>query len=293
MPENKSYTPLEPNFSNDLGLTSKLEFQPGKETTLFESTSFIYSALLILCIGAAAFVYGRGGLWRMQASESGVKKSNEEFTRATLGLFGVLILFPVLFLLNKDLLTGNIGLEKLKIDQTTSTSSILTSKASSYTNPSIPKNTDDPTGWKAIENDPMVREQLKALSGDGGVGVNRPVCNNPTASGCTIVGGLPPETLSMLGQLRATCTGIIEITGGSETAGHTSHGPGKTPVDISKSKPGDLNNCIATFRKSSRVPTNSMGNPLCYPNKVFENFGYVFCDEQGGAPHWHVYRPAN
>lgn len=272
---NKDYTPLEQKTAEALGLPP-ISYSSSQIVTLASSTSFIYMFLVIMCVGAAGFVYIKGGLLRMQASESGIRKSNEEFKRGTLGLLGVFILFLLLYTLNKGLLTADIGLGALKASRTKPFSS-ATSTSPSIKSPSIPKNNDDPTGWAAIQNDAAVRSQLASLP-NGGITVNRGVCLNPTQTSCTTVGGLPQATLSMLSQLRNSCGGRIMITGGTE-AGHKSHGPGLTPVDISLND-SSLESCVRSF-----PPTPAAD--FCY--RSYKRFGFTFCDEIG-IRHWHVYQ---
>ena len=110
------------------------------------------------------------------------------------------------------------------------------------------------------------------------ISVNRSVCINPVQTSCTTVGGLHPDTLVMLADLRKTCGGKITITGGSE-AGHKSHGPGLTPVDLSLSD-STLEECIRGF---------PAGKDIGFCRKTYQKFGYTFCDEIG-VRHWHVYK---
>ena len=264
-----SYTSLEPGFSQSIGIPSV-----GGVTSLLASTSFIYSLLIISCIGATAFVYLRGGLWRMQGTPASISKSNAEFKRGTLGLLGVLLLFLLLFTLNKDLLTGNVGLEGLRSIVGIKTPAVATGGDTVPTN----QQTGDQSWLDAIKEDPTVRDQLSKLSG-GGISVNKAVCGSPSQTGCTTVGGWPSATLSMLSQLRSTCSGNIQVTGGTE-AGHSSHGPGRTPVDLGI---GDstLNSCISKF---------ASGPNLGFCKKTYTNFGFIFCDENNANPHWHVFK---
>jgi hypothetical protein len=254
--------------------------------SFFATSSFVYMLLFTAIVGAAFYEYVLVGIYRMEASESGIRKSNETFKRTTLGLLGVFSLFLIIFTLNKSLLTGNVSLGELKDTNKPTASQAATPAVtaaaarpiSSVSNPSIPTNNDDPTGWNAIKNDATVREQLRNLP-NGGITVNKKVCNNPTQTSCTTVGGLPSETLAMLSSLRSACGGVISITGGTE-AGHRSHGPGKSPVDLSINSPGGLEACIRNFPASK---------PLDFCKKTYSNFGYIFCDERG-IPHWHVFR---
>lgn len=276
-----SYTLLEPGFSNSLG--GNVSFNTNTEPTFFTSTSFIYSLALTIILVTASFRYALAGVERMKASEEGIRESKAEFKRVTFGLLGVLGLWLVLFTVNKDMLTGDVGLSNLRSKPVSSggastVTPVNTGGGTSVT-PTIPKNNDDPTGWKAISDDAAVRQGLRNL-GNGGITVNKSVCLNPTQTSCTTVGGLPPETISMLTQLRNTCSGTITITGGSEN-GHSSHGIGKTPVDLSISSPGGLNDCIRAFPEG---PTKN------FCKKTYTQFGYIFCDELYTTPHWHVFK---
>ena len=260
------YQSLEPTITNSLGI-EKPTFN-NSSPSLFTSTSFLYTLFFVVIVVVAASRYAQAGLFRMEASERGIKNSNEIFKKTTLGLLGVFALWLILSTINKDLLTGNVGLDKLRATKGVSGGggggTTVLKPSSARDNPPIPANNDDPVGWEAIRNDSTIRAQLRNLA-NGGITVNKTVCINPTQKSCTTVGGLPPETISMLTQLRSTCSGEIEITGGSE-AGHSSHGPGKTPVDLSVSKPGGLNDCIRSF------PAGPAKN---FCKKTYTKFGYI------------------
>ena len=86
----------------------------GTTVSFFDSSSFIYMLLFSAIIGAAFYEYILVGVYRMEASESGIRKSNETFKRTTLGLLGVFALFLIIFTLNKGLLTGDVGLTSIK-----------------------------------------------------------------------------------------------------------------------------------------------------------------------------------
>ena len=272
MATNSSYTPLEPDIIKSISKDgAPLSFNANQSISLFTSTSFIYVALISACIVATAFVWIRGSLWRMEASESGIRKSNEEFKRGTLGLLGVLSLFLILYTVNRDLLTGEVGLVNLKTTPSTSSSSqIITSSNTSKPTPTTGSMVD------AINGDASIRAQLASNN----ISVNKPVCSDPSQTNCTTVGGLPASTLTMLSSLRSQCTGKIEITGGTE-AGHLSHGPNKTPVDISILNNNGLNDCIRRFPQGPN-------NGKCY--YTYKMFGFIFCDEISATIHWHVYQ---
>ena len=272
-----SYVFLEGGTAKQLGISGDIS------SSFFATSTFIYTLLFVAIVVAAFYRYTLAGIWRMEASSTGIKKSNDELKRVSLGLLGVFTLFLILFTVNKGMLTGDVGLGALKTGNSAATGSAgntgntTQNTSTSATTPTIPKNNDDPKGWGAIENDPAIRSQLKGLP-NGGISVNKRVCNNPTQTSCTTVGGLPSETLSMLSELRSTCSGNIMITGGTEN-GHASHGIGKTPVDLSINDSA-LETCIRGF---------PAGNTVSFCKKTYSKFGYTFCDERG-TPHWHVYK---
>jgi hypothetical protein len=100
------------SFKEALGINT-----PGYDPSnisFFTTTSFIYTLLFSAIVAAAFYEYILVGIYRMEASESGIRKSNETFKRTTLGLLGVFSLFLIIFTLNKSLLTGNVDLTEFK-----------------------------------------------------------------------------------------------------------------------------------------------------------------------------------
>lgn len=238
----------------------------------------------MVIIVAAFWEYVLVGVYRIQASEAGIRKSNETFKRATLGLFGVFSLFLLVFTVNKGLLTGDVGLVAFSVG---GSGGGVGQQVVIQPTTQIPQKTPSGTDNTSISGDAAIRQLLAKLP-NGGVTVNKDVCGFVTQLNCTSLGGLPQETITMITNLRQTCSpGPIQISGGTE-AGHSSHGPGKYPVDFSMG--GTLETCIRSFTPSSRVPKRANGAALCYPGKVYENFGYIFCDESESAAHWHVSR---
>lgn len=272
------YKTLEPNNLKALGVTAP-SFNGGG-ASFYATSSFVYTLFFIAIVTAAFYRYALAGMLRMEASETGIRKSNEIFKRVTLGLLGVFSLFLLLFTVNKGLVTGDVGLSGLAVKGVPVTQQPVTiTQPATGKAPFIPRNNDDPAGWGAIQNDAAVRTLLRNLP-SGGITINRSVCTTPTQTSCTTVGGLPQESLSMLTSLRNACGGTITVTGGTE-AGHKSHGPGLFPVDISLNSPGGLEQCIRSFPKGQDIS-------YCKPGRVYEQFGFLFCDENLGVVHWHV-----
>lgn len=104
------YRPLESGNLTSLGITSP-SFT-GAAPSFLATSTFVYALLFSAIVAAAFYRYALAGIYRMEASESGIRKSNETFKRVTLGLLGVFSLFLILFTVNKDLVTGNVGLSE-------------------------------------------------------------------------------------------------------------------------------------------------------------------------------------
>lgn len=273
------YTNLEPSAA-DLGVIPTFN---NNTPSLDSTVQFVYFFLFSIIVIAAFYRLIVAGVKRTVASEASIRASNDIFKQTTLGLLGVFSLFLILTLVNKDLVSGKIGLGGL----TSSVSGVP--QGTSGTQSTSPTTPSSPVGsgpwWDAIKEDPAVRSMLAGLP-KGGIAVNKPVCSDPNKTSCTTVGGWPQSTKDMLVQLRSDCPGSITVTGGTE-AGHYSHGPGKTPVDLSKT----VAPCVKAFPKASFMPKRGGGADLCYPGEVYAKYGYVFCDEQGSDPHYHVFIP--
>jgi hypothetical protein len=71
--------------------------------------------LFFMAIGGAAFYrYLMAGIYRLEASEGGVRRSNEAFKGATLGILGVFLMFLIFFTFNRDMLLSDVGLDALR-----------------------------------------------------------------------------------------------------------------------------------------------------------------------------------
>ncbi len=236
----------------------------------------------MISVLAAGVMYARAGVYRMQASEVGVRKSNDEIKRVTLGLLGVLSLFVILYTFNKDLLSGNVGLDGLRAAAGKSGGFVSGGggdpggggATGSFPAPQTPStNGTEDANWKALtgagvvitsttnQRTPCTAEQLKQSS--------------PT---CTSLVNMPQSVVSMLLQLKNTCGTTFQITGGTEP-GHKTHGPGKAAVDVDDNNEL-LNKCIEKFPKG---PTVGWG----FCTATYTNFGFIFCDEKGTS-HWHI-----
>ena len=152
--------------------------------SFFATSSFIYILLFTVIVAAAFYEYILVGVYRMEASESGIRKSNETFKRTTLGLLGVFSLFLIIFTLNKSLLTGDVDLNEIK--NTQGTTSITGSNSGSSLVATIPTTGVTSGGSsKSCESTEATISKLNSMGGIcGGV-----ACT--VLSGCTYQQYLP------------------------------------------------------------------------------------------------------
>jgi hypothetical protein len=259
-----TYNLLEPKITQEIG-GAPLGFDTARDVSLFATTEFLFTTSIMLIIGVAAGRYMLAGVWRIEASERGVRKSNEEIKRVTLGLLGVLSLFVILYTFNKGLLLGDVGLAGLG-SGTTPTSQ-------------LPVETKVPPQAVTNGTEQANRDALTAQ----GITVNNPPCTATKTTECTNLADLPQSAMSMLIQLKDSCPGSsVVVTGGTEP-GHKTHGPGKAVIDI---RIGDekLDSCISKF-----VLVNPpLAKSWC--NRAYRGLGFTFCDEVSSQPHWHAFK---
>ena len=103
------YCSLEPDSLSSLGIKSP-SFDSKAPMSLYDVTSAVFTLLFMAAILAATYRFVVASLYRLEASESGIRKSNEIFKQTILGLLGIFILFPMLIVLNRGLLLGDFSL---------------------------------------------------------------------------------------------------------------------------------------------------------------------------------------
>lgn len=107
-----AYAPLEENLTAAVGVT--IPTFEGASPTLSTTTSLITIIFFMLIGGAAFYRYVMAGIYRLEASENGVRKSNEAFKGATFGVLGVFLMFLIFFTFNRDILLSDVGLGALR-----------------------------------------------------------------------------------------------------------------------------------------------------------------------------------
>jgi hypothetical protein len=281
-PQKTSYKTLE-----DLSfLGNSTPKYDGGAASFFASSTFLYTLFFIIIIGAAFYQYVMVGIYRLEASENGIKKSNDTFRRATLGLLGVFGLFLLLGAVNKDLLLGDVGLSALR------------SKGGGSSTVPTTVSPQSGSGCKASSCDPV--KDLARITGDAdiqirtdltanGVGINKSGCTSVGQDKCTNVGGLPDDVIQMTKKLKLECNCRVTISGGTEWWSHSTHGPGISAVDLQIPDGNPTDDSLFRFlngKPEGGVSTN------CTSIHVWNNWS--FCDEKSGATakttgrHWHV-----
>lgn len=107
-----TYTALEQDYLNKI--TDKpISFDVS--TSFGDVSIFLFTTFFAVIVAAAFGRYVMAGVYRIQASEAGIRKSNETIKRVTLGLLGVFGLFLVLYTVNRGFLESDINLDGLRI----------------------------------------------------------------------------------------------------------------------------------------------------------------------------------
>jgi hypothetical protein len=81
-----SYIQLEPSSFRGIISDDKVPKYDGTDVSFYATSSFIYTLFFIAIVGAAFYEYILVGVYRMEASENGIRRSNETFRRTTWGL---------------------------------------------------------------------------------------------------------------------------------------------------------------------------------------------------------------
>ena len=279
-----SYTQLEPSSFQTLGIVTPTFTGSG---SFFSTSLFVYTLLFTAIIGAAFYEYVLVGIYRMEASENGIRKSNETFKRTTLGLLGVFALFLIIAALNKNLLTGNVDLSAVKVDTRTVGGSTVATQPI-VTQPQTPPSDGSYAARKASHD--LIVSRLAP----SGIHTNHNDASCTEAQfkertpSCTSLAYLPEETVQMLLKINASCKCSLIISGGTEP-GHSSHGENRRPVDLKINGSKSTTDALYNYLRS--VTTEGSETTGCYA--VFRYSSFTFCDEKPRsnstwAPHFHI-----
>ncbi len=175
--------------------------------------SNFYKIALGLAAAAAMGVLIYGAiLWTVSGAISSKKDAMDWIWGAIWGLILLLAAYVILYTINPNLVN--------------------------LTNPNIPAlspplaaapSTPLPVGDLLLQSH---QAAFNALQSAGITVTSSGGCFGQDAIGCTTLEGIPKYAIDDLAKLKLLSGADIIVTGGTETAGHTNHGPGKAVVDL-------------------------------------------------------------
>ena len=226
----------------------------------------MFNLMVGIAAGLAFIMITLGGItYATSDALSGKSQGKEWVTNAITGLLVVIGAYVILYTINPQILSFNIGI----------TAPVITPGASV-----VP---GTPMTAAQIADDLAVRGMLAT-----GIRVNNTACLTGGTSGCTNMNGLPINAVLGINELGKVVGNFnVIITGGTE-GGHATHGPGKAIVDLSP-----------TARLNAELMpkgTNALPYDGYYVTKTFKGTTAKYTYESlGGNPngtssgaHWHV-----
>ena len=84
----------------------------GASTSLSSTAVFVFVLLYVIIGVIAVYRIAFGAILKLEPSENNIRKSKEVFKKVVIGLLFVFVLPLALFSINKDLITGNVGLNE-------------------------------------------------------------------------------------------------------------------------------------------------------------------------------------
>ncbi|MCX6756612.1 MAG: hypothetical protein NTW35_00455 [Candidatus Nomurabacteria bacterium] len=254
------YTLLDENIQPILNKSNQpFGFTIGQETSLFAISSFVLF-LFLAASGVATIgriLYALGLKTANSDNEAKITTANKIITSS---LFALLMSFSLVLLflaVNPDVVKGTVDFSKIKTSTTVSTASPQT-----------------PVGTLTGTTESALRSQFT----QAGVTINKAACATPSSTNCTSVAGMQTNIVNAVLQLKSKCSCDVQITGGTEAAGHsaTSNHPTGAAVDIA------LTPQLTTFFSNTANNVLPIGNVA--PCNIKYGFaGIVFWDEAPGC----------
>lgn len=272
------YTVLAPLPGTTTGVCDPNAAQPDPncKTTLGKYLPGLFNLLIGLSAAFAVLMIVIGGL--QYISTDAIQKKSEGKERIKNAVFGLVLVISawlILNTINKNLLKIDLNIDTATTAAPGGTGGVLTAQFATGS---------DLLGITQEFLSNVNRDNLERMN----VLVNNPPCTSDRTSNCTNLNGLPAEMMESLVNLQKNCAGsrsdsfcAVVITGGTETSLHTagtSHGPGKSTVDLRQTD--SLNKYL--------------GNPSPQNGDTTEVGGLKFTYESAGAnsantgSHWHV-----
>lgn len=266
-----NYTPLEnlPGF----------EGQSGDFATYFGNLYKL--ALWIVAISALFMLVVGGFLYLSSAGNTALLGTAKKVIySALIGLVIALISWLLLDTINSDLtnlkLTGLTGAIGTSGANGTSTST----SATAGTGP----------GGSTTSGTYTHAEAVAALSAAGISVTSSTGCLGKDAAGCTTLEQIPKAAIDDLIAIKKDCGCSFSVTGGTETTGHKSHGPGKPIVDVTQDT--TLGNFLYSKAggSGSATITQSPGygiSKICVTTS-WEKLNYKCGSYRETKPHFHL-----
>ncbi len=176
-----------------------------------------FLAVLKIVIGGAHIVVGGD-------SETAQKKGRDMIEMAIWGVLLAITAWLILSVINPDLVTGKFELEPVVIEGIKKSSPAPSGSPSGLA--TWPPGSPPAGTYSANEARNVLAQNNPPIT------VNRSECVAVNQSKCTSLYGLPKSTVENLKDLAEHANESFVITGGTEYWLHSTHGPGKSIVDI-------------------------------------------------------------
>lgn len=208
------------------------------------------AALLMIMIGGYMYLTSAG-------NNASMEKAKGVITDAIVGLVMAMLAYLLLYIINPDLVKlGSTGTTTTGATTGTTTTEGTTT-AGTYTN-----------------------DEAVAKLSSAGISVSSSGnCSDQNNSSCTSLTDIPTTTIDYLITIKNSCSATVTVTGGTET-GHTSHGSGKSVVDLSFNT--TLASCISSKTSTfniSKICTTSADSAYrynCTTNESVEHLHVAF-----------------
>ncbi|GBE17078.1 hypothetical protein BMS3Abin15_00914 [bacterium BMS3Abin15] len=212
------YTPMEkiPGFED-------AKYFPDYISAIYKFGLWAIGIAALLMISVGGFMY-----FTSAGNTANLEKAKAVIRDAIIGVIAVMVAWLLLYVINPDLIGGNLSsMQNMRVsDSSTSTEYIPPTKTgtgSAWPDSAIPL----PPGTLLDDEarNRLSTEPMKAIA------VNKANCTYVGQESCTSLDGIPSSTIDKLVAIRNGGTDFT-VTGGTEHWLHKTHGPGRSIVDI-------------------------------------------------------------
>ncbi len=253
--------------------------QPGatQTTTLEKYLPGMFKLLIGLSAAAAVFMIVFGGIQYM--TTDAIFKKEEGRKRIENAVFGLVLVISAALILQ----TINPALLELKLEITPATTSAPPQGTLTARSGGPSAGSADILTGATLQDDATKRLALNGIS------VNKSACTT-TGVACTNLNGLPNQMINAMNDFNRQCDRSggtlsdcpVQITGGTETYAHVSHGPGKSIVDINP------NTQVNTYLGIPNPTSGQWSDRFVTGGKLLFTYETTGDNGRATAPHWHV-----